>query len=429
MPDVKHSGLYTLRDFNETDLDQAVRVWDESATTGIAPAFALSEVVAALRAGEPAVVAAVGDRIVGTCCARVVGERGWILRIAISPDWRRKGIGSALLRSLQRRLLKLGVQRITALLPEGETGALAFTNQGYASRSLLVFEKLEPLRPSDASLLEDLGGQILPADGWDRLAGMKKEKALIESRVILPLAQAALAERHGVVPPAAIVLFGPPGTGKTSFAKGIAARLRWPFVELFPSLLFAAGRAGEAQALRVAFERLSALERLVLFIDEVDEIASHRRSRPETQGVVNELLKAIPGFREKPNRLIVCATNSVRALDPALVRPGRFDYLLPVGPPDEGARREMWQRQVSSITDEPVDLDDLVRASALFTPADINYAAQKAAHAAFERAALNGADRRASTAEFQAAIASTRPSVSRAMLRDFEEDIETFARS
>lgn len=152
-------------------------------------------------------------------------------------------------------------------------------------------------------------------------------------------------------------------------------------------------------------------------------------NQTDTQGVVNELLKAIPGFRDKPNHLLVCATNSVRALDSALIRPGRFDYLLPVGPPDAEARQEMWRRQIASITNEAIALEALVQATALFTPADIGYAAQKAAHAAFERAARGQGEGRATTSDFLAAIASTRPSVSPAMLRDFEEDIETFARS
>ena len=81
------------------------------------------------------------------------------------------------------------------------------------------------------------------AGAWDELGGMAGEKELIERRVILPLAQPQLAERLGLVPPRAVVLFGPPGTGKTSFAKGVASRLGWPFVELFPSRL-----AGESPA-------------------------------------------------------------------------------------------------------------------------------------------------------------------------------------
>src|SRR5262249_49666240 len=151
--------------------------------------------------------------------------------------------------------------RIVGLLPEGETGSTAFGNQGYSGRSVVVYEKLAPLRPSDASLLEDLGGQFLPPDRWDRLGGMQHEKKVIQNRGILPLDRAGLAVSHGLIAPTAIILFGPPGTGKTSFAKGIASRLGWPFVELFPSLLFAEGSSGSALALRQAFERLSGFER------------------------------------------------------------------------------------------------------------------------------------------------------------------------
>jgi SpoVK/Ycf46/Vps4 family AAA+-type ATPase len=420
--------LWTVRDFAERDLDQAVRVWDESQTTSVAPAFTISEVVAALRAGEPAVVASTQDNIIGTCIGRIVGERAWILRLGISPNWRRRGIGSELLAALDRLFVRAGVQRVTALLPEGETGEEAFSHRGFTARNVKLFEKLEPLRVADADALHALGGQILPPDGWDRLAGMAKEKDLIEKRVVLPLAKPEIATKHGVVPPSAVVLFGPPGTGKTSFAKGVAARLGWPFIELFPSVLANEGQAHQAQALHDAFERVTELDRLVLFIDEVDEIASQRAGRPETQGVVNELLKTIPRFREKPSHLLVCATNSVRALDPALIRPGRFDYVLPVGPPDEVARKEMWRRQVAAITTAEIDLDLLVNASALFTPADIGYAAQRAAQTSFERALKQGSDAPADIADFLAAVSSTRASVTKAMLRDFEEDIDTYAR-
>lgn len=427
MTHVKISNSWTIRDFADRDLDQAVRVWEESQTTGVAAAFSISEVVAALRAGEPAVVAVVGEKIVGTCVGRVTGDRAWVLRLGIAPSFRRRGIGSDLLRGLERRVFRAGVQRITALLPGEETGVEAFEHQGYGRREVFLFEKLEALRAPEVDVLAELGGQLLPPDGWERLAGMAKEKEIIEKRVVLPLARSDVAEKHGVVPPSAIVLFGPPGTGKTSFAKGIASRLAWPFVELFPSTL-AGGQTGQAQALRDVFEKLVSLERLVLFIDEVDEIAGDRQGRPESQGIVNELLKAIPRFRENPGRLLVCATNSVRVLDSALIRPGRFDCLIPVGPPDEVARKEMWRRQVNAITRADVDLDLLVSVSALFTPADIGYAAQKAAQASFERALATGEDAPAQSADFLAAIASTRASVTKSMLRDLEEDIDSYAR-
>ena len=199
------------------------------------------------------------------------------------------------------------------------------------------FEKREPLRPADLDLLGSVGGQLIDPRAWDELAGMEDTKTLIERRVVSPLTEPAVAARHGVRPPKAVVLFGPPGTGKTTFAKGAAGRLGWPFVELFPSRLAAEGAHSRASALREFFELVAHIEHLVLFIDEVDEITGKRSERRDTEGVTNELLKAIPSFRARDHRLLVCATNSVRDLDPALLRPGRFDYVLPIGPPDMAA--------------------------------------------------------------------------------------------
>jgi SpoVK/Ycf46/Vps4 family AAA+-type ATPase len=166
----------------------------------------------------------------------------------------------------------------------------------------------------------------------------------------------------------------------------------------------------------------------VLFIDEVDEIAGRRVDRQDTEGVTNELLKAIPTFRARDDRLLVCATNSVRDLDPALLRPGRFDYVLPIGPPDAVARESLWRRFATSITAREIDLAELVALTDLFTTADIEFAARKAAQAAFERAHAAGEDSPAGPDDFRAAVAATRPTLTRSMIRGFEEDIDSFGR-
>jgi transitional endoplasmic reticulum ATPase len=389
----------------------------------------VAEVIEALGGGEPAVVAVDEGRVIGTCVARVTGERAWVLRIAIDPSRRGRGVGSALLRALEQRLLRMGVTRIAALLAEGGVGHEAFLRQGYAlTPGVEYFEKREPLRPADLGALGEMGGRLIDAAAWDGLDGMAETKELIDRRIVLPLAEPGLAERHGVVPPKAVVLFGPPGTGKTTFAKAVAGRLGWPFVELFPSRLAAEGAHGRAGALRDFFEAAYDIEHLVLFIDEVDEIAGRRATRPDTDGVTNELLKAIPAFRARDDRLLVCATNSVRDLDPALLRPGRFDYVLPIGPPDDDARGALWRAFLAGITPEAVPVDELVAVTELFTPADVEFAARKAAQAAFERAHATGADSPASPDDFRAAVAATRPTLTREMVREFEEDIGRYAR-
>ncbi len=107
----------------------------------------------------------------------------------------------------------------------------------------------------------------------------------------------------------------PPGTGKSTFAQAVASRLGWPFVELFPSRL--ALEDGLANGLGRRFEEIAQLDHVLVFIDEVEEVAGARNlAAPVSVGVVNELLKSIVRFRDRDGRLLVCATNTVAALDP-----------------------------------------------------------------------------------------------------------------
>ena len=102
--------------------------------------------------------------------------------------------------------------------------------------------------------------------------------------------------------------------------------------------------------------------------------------------------------------------------------------MLPVGPPNADARRPIWRRYVEEITDEQIDLEALVRASELFTPADIEFAARKAAQRAFEREHFQGSRHRARTDDFLAAIEDTKPTLTADMVSSFDDDTDRFAR-
>ena len=440
-------GRIYVREFHDDDLDAVVKLWWEASSVTEQPVYSLAEVTASCR--EDHVVVAVHDeRIVGVAVARAAHAQGWIVFFGISSDVPADQVSPQLLDALERKMLPLGLTALSVLMHEGSR-LEDLTSNGFQLRhNLRYLERHMPVQRRELDLLQDVGGRILPRHLWGNVAGMRREKQLLEERLVAPLAQPDLADRYGVVPPRAVMLFGPPGTGKTTFAKAVASRLDWPFVEVFPSRL-ADGPSGMAASLRGMFQRIGQLEHAVVFIDEVEEIASQRRGDPPspTQGVTNELLKLVADFRDREGLLLICATNFIRALDAAFLRHGRFDYVLPIGLPDAGARRAIWARYVPSEIAADVDFDLLVARSEGLTPADIEYAARRTSQEALARVlrtdttetgAINlggweSDDRdvpetQLTTDDYLAALEVTRATVSREENAAFLEDIELLAR-
>lgn len=176
---------WRVREFHPEDLDQLVDVWQESRNDELGAVYGLSDIIAAC-SDEQAVVAVAGERIIGAAAARVVADRAWVLMLAQAADWRGQGLGSALLTGLESRLTSRGVFRISALLHSAEAQVKAFSNSKYSVEDgLLYLERLIPLQRQEIGPLSALGGRVLPRGLWEAMAGMRKEKELIEHRLIL----------------------------------------------------------------------------------------------------------------------------------------------------------------------------------------------------------------------------------------------------
>lgn len=428
-PDVRLVMDYQICDLAPSDLGAAVQLLEGLRSLPDSAPMEIAQFIADVNDDAVVVVALANGVLVGLVSARVASDRAWTQLVAISPQWRKRGIGSALARGLEDRLLHVGVRRISALLGPGEVGEQALLNRGFTpTHGMVLYEKFLSLEPGAVRIVDKWGGQILEGDLWDQVAGMEREKALIDQRIVAPLSDPVLAAQIGLRPPATALLFGPPGTGKTTFARATAGRLGWPFVELLPSKL-ASGEGTLANELREAFIELGRLDHVVIFIDEFDEIAPARVSRPASAGVVNELLKSIPDLRRRPGKLLICATNFVETIDPAVLRPGRFDLLIGIGPPDHTALTSLWEHALASVNLEPgVDPAILATRCEGFTPGDVDLAAQRAAAEAFARARSQGQQARVTMNDLVAAAARTRASISPDMLEAFTSEVSEFER-
>ncbi len=281
-----------------------------------------------------------------------------------------------------------------------------------------------------ARLLKKLGAMMVDQAVWETISESQPPKKIVNKRIILPFTEPDLARKHGVIPPRALIFFGPPGTGKTHFVRAIAGVLQWWYVEVSPSDLMADGQDRLGTNLKRVMEKVGELDNVVLFIDEFEEIAGSRDAATRIdKSITNEFLKQVPLLKKQNKKnLLICATNYIRQLDAALLRPGRFDCIIPVGGLDAQGRRTIFEHYLANTNRGEIDVDKIVSMISLFTPADIEYLFQKVRQVTFEREYEKEGNCRVTTETFLEMIPEIAPTLTKEIIEEFELDCEKYTR-
>ena len=265
-----------------------------------------------------------------------------------------------------------------------------------------------------------------PSIRFDDVAGLEGVKEDIRLKMIYPFEHADLAAKFGIRPGGGVLLYGPPGTGKTMLAKATAGEIDAAFFRISPADVLSKWVGEAEQNIKKLFDAAASERRSIIFIDEIEALVPARRDEGSSvmQRVVPQILQGMEGFDTKSGQpiLFMGATNVPWQLDPAVLRPGRFDEKVYIPLPDVAARRKMLEIYLSHrpLAGDVV-LDQFATMLDGYSGADIKYLCDRAATIPFLRSIASGVEGEITAAIFQDTIHDTPRSVTVEMLRKFDQ--------
>jgi len=232
-----------------------------------------------------------------------------------------------------------------------------------------------------------------PDISYEDIGGLREQLNEVRETVELPLIKPELFERVGVDPPKGILLYGKPGTGKTLVAKAVANKANATFIRMSGSELVHKFIGEGAQMVRDLFAFAREKAPAIVFIDEVDARGSMRTQdntgSAEVQRTLMQLLAEMDGFDNRGDVRLMAATNRVDMLDPALLRPGRFDRILKVPLPDADSRLEILKIHSGRMNLKDISLEEIVGVTENSTGAELQAICMEAGMIAVRREANN----------------------------------------
>ncbi|MCR8473508.1 MAG: CDC48 family AAA ATPase, partial [Crenarchaeota archaeon] len=264
----------------------------------------------------------------------------------------------------------------------------------------------------------------IPSIKWNDIGGLDHVKQALKEMVEWPLKYPDVFERMGIDPPKGILLYGPPGCGKTLLAKAVATESRANFIGIRGPELLSKWYGESERRIREVFTKARQVAPAVIFFDEIDSIAPRRGlytgDSGATERVIAQLLTEMDGLIGRREVFIIAATNRPDLLDPALLRPGRIDRLLYVPPPDFNARLDIFKVHTRGMPlADDVDLVELAKKTKGFSGADIEALCREAAMTALRRSNLEVT--KVTKSDFEIALARSRPSITPELINYYTE--------
>ncbi|QNE05841.1 CDC48 family AAA ATPase [Croceicoccus marinus] len=315
------------------------------------------------------------------------------------------------------------IEAVRKLMPRLDLDARTIPPEVLDDLSVTRRDFTDALKGIQPSAMREVMVQA-PTVGWSDLGGLDQAVEMLREGVELPLKNPQAFKRLGIRPAKGFLLYGPPGTGKTLLAKAVAKEAEANFISMKSSDLLSKWYGESEQQISRLFARARQVAPCVIFIDEIDSLVPARGSgagEPQvTARVVNTILAEMDGLEELQSTVVIGATNRPTLVDPALLRPGRFDELVYVGAPDEPGRLHILKIHTSKMPlGSDVDLAGVAAKTERFTGADLEDVVRRAGLNAIRR---QGSDvTSVSAADFADALDDSRATVTAKMEQEYEQ--------
>lgn len=326
----------------------------------------------------------------------------------------------AAMKALRRFMERIDVER--EVIPPEVLGELQVTQGDFK----------EALREIEPSALKEVIIEV-PNVRWGDVGGLEEAKQELKEAVEYPLKYREAFEHLGIRPLKGILLVGPPGCGKTMLAQAVATESEANFIAVRGPELLSMWVGESERGVREVFRKARQAAPSIVFFDEIDSLVPVRGGRHDssvTERVVSQILTELDGLSAMRNVVVLAATNRPDILDPALLRPGRFDRIVVVPEPDRKARLEILKVHTRKIPlAKDVDLDRLAKQTEGYSGSDLESLCREAAMFALRECLVKSIGfkgKRVSWQHFEQAMHKIRPSVTKDAISYYEQVLREF---